>query len=56
MPMKLIGTRRSLLLDSPYTVDGPFTAKPAIGHTPGGGGSGHAGEPIGLLLALTKSS
>ncbi len=56
MLIRFIGTIRSLFLDSPLLNDGPFGS--STGH--GGGGVGPAapgaGEPIGLLLALTKAS
>jgi hypothetical protein len=54
--IRFIGTIRSLFNDSPLLNDGPFGS--STGHGGGGVGpvGGAAGEPIGLLLALTKAS
>lgn len=55
MLIRFIGTIRSLFNDSPLLNDGPFGS--SSGHLSGGtGGTSNAGEPIGLLLALTKAA
>lgn len=59
MLIRLFGTIRTLFIDSPLLNDGPFgesSGPTSDGGVGGGGGASSAGEPIGLLLALTKAS
>ena len=56
MSTKFVGSERNKLSTSPFISTGSSFISAEVVTGGGGGGGGTAGEPMGLLLALTKAS